>query len=137
MVQAMTRIREWQSALAAVIEERMQRPFKYGETDCCLFAADCVQAMTGHDPAADARGEYTDERGAARVMKKLGGLEAIAATRCGPEVSPAVARVGDVVLGKVDRECLGICTGETWHAPSAAGLVALPMSAALKAWRVA
>lgn len=132
----MTRIREWQSALAAVIEQRMSVPFAWSSNDCCTFAADCVHAMTGHDPAADARGLYDDERGAAQVLKKLGGLEVIAATRCGEEIAPAAARIGDLVLGKLDRECLGICTGETWHAPSADGLVAAPMSTALKAWRV-
>lgn len=132
----MTRIREWQSALASVIESRMASPFEWGKNDCCLFAADCVQAITGHDPAVDARGEYKDERGAARVLRKLGGLEVVASTRVGEEVPVMMARVGDVVLGMVDRECLGICTGATWHAPSAAGLVALPMASALKAWRV-
>lgn len=130
------RIREWQSALADLIGARMTAPFAWGSHDCCLFAADCVQAITGFDPAADARGTYDDERSAARVLKKLGGLEQIAATRCGPEIPPAAARVGDVVLGKVDRECLGVCTGETWHAPSADGLAARPMAEALKAWRV-
>lgn len=130
------RIREWQSALAEVVALRMAAPFEWGVNDCCLFAADCVLAMTGHDPAADARGSYSDERGAARVLKKLGGLAEIAAQRVGDEIPPAMARVGDVVLGKIDRECLGICGGETWHAPSASGLVASPMSTALRAWRV-
>jgi hypothetical protein len=130
------RHREWQSALAELVAQRMAAPFEWGVNDCCLFAADAVRAMTGRDPAADARG-YTTERQAARVLKQLGGLEALASTRAGgEEVPPAMARVGDVVLGKMDRECLGVCTGETWHAPSAAGLVAAPMSAALKAWRV-
>jgi hypothetical protein len=132
----MTRIREWQSALAELIGARMSMPFAWGEHDCCLFAADCVKAITGHDPAADARGSYSDERGAVRVLSKMGGLEQIAATRCGDEVPPAMARIGDVVLGMVDRECLGVCTGETWHVPSAGGLVARSMSEALKAWRV-
>lgn len=130
------RIREWQSALAAVIEARMHTPFQFGHTDCCLFAADCVQAMIGRDPAADARGTYSDERSAARVLKKMGGLDGIAATRVGVEVPPAMARVGDLVLGTAGSELLGVCTGETWHAPGERGLLALPMSAALRAWRV-
>jgi len=132
----MTRIREWQSALASVIEERMVAPFAWGTHDCCLFAADCVQAMTGHDPAVDVRGAYADEKGAARVLKKMGGLEAIASTRCGKEVNPAAARIGDVVLGTAGRECLGVCTGEMWHAPGEHGLLAMPMRDVLRAWRV-
>jgi hypothetical protein len=130
------RVREWQSRLAAVVSERMTAPFEWGRNDCCLFAADCVKAMTGRDPAADARG-YTDEREAARIIKKLGGLGAIAATRAGgPEIAPMLARIGDVVYGTLGRDCLGICTGETWHAPGEHGLLAAPMSTVKRAWRV-
>lgn len=114
----------------------MHTPFAWGAQDCALFAADCVQAMLGRDPAADARGTYSDERGAARVLKKMGGLDGIAATRVGVEVPPAMARVGDLVLGTAGRECLGVCTGETWHAPGEHGLLAMPMRDVLRAWRV-
>ena len=131
------RHREWQSSLAELVAQRMAAPFEWGVNDCCIFAADAVRAMTGRDPAADAHC-YSTALEAAQVVRKLGGLAEIAATRAGgEEVPPLMARVGDVVLGKLDRECLGICTGETWHAPSACGLVAAPMSTALRAWRVA
>jgi hypothetical protein len=133
----MSRLRDWQERLEALIASRIDAPFAWGVNDCCLFAADAVFAMTGHDPAADARGTYSDERSAMRVLRDMGGLEGIASTRAGgEEISPMRARVGDVVLGKLDRECLGICGGATWHGPGADGLVSAPMTAALKAWRV-
>jgi hypothetical protein len=133
----MTRRRDWQERLEALIASRIDAPFAWGVNDCALFAADAVAAVTGHDPAADARGTYTDEKGALRTIKKMGGLAAIAETRAGGvEVPPSMARVGDVVLGVMGRECLGICGGATWHAPGADGLAAAPMSTVLKAWRV-
>jgi hypothetical protein len=127
---------DWQSRLAELVAARMDAPFAWGSNDCCLFAADAVLAVTGTDPAADLRGAYTDERGALRVLARLGGVAGIAEARAGAEIVPALARPGDIVLGAIDRECLGVCTGLHWHAPSAAGLVCAPMSAALRAWRV-
>ena len=133
----MTRLRDWQERLEALIASRIDAPFAWGFNDCCLFAADAVQAMTGYDPAADARGTYADERGALNCIRMMGGLESIAETRSGGvEVPPQMARVGDVVLGFMGRECLGICGGAHWHAPGAAGLASAPMSTASKAWRV-
>jgi hypothetical protein len=130
------RARDWQERLEALVMARLHVPFAWGRVDCCLFAADAVHALTGTDPAAPWRGTYSDERGALRLVQSLGGLAAIAELHCGMEVDPARARPGDIVLGRVDRECLGVCTGATWHAPSAAGLVARPMAEAQRAWRV-
>lgn len=130
------RLRTWQSALDALIVERMGSPFAWGSNDCCMFAADAVLAITGRDPAEDLRGTYSDERGARRLIQANGGLTSIAAARSGPEVAVAHARVGDVVLGVTDgRESLGICTGRGWHGPGIDGLGWQPMEKALRAWR--
>lgn len=127
---------DWQSRLAGLVAERMAAPFEWGRNDCCLFAADAVFAITGTDPAAALRGVYGDAATGARLLASLGGLSAVAASGCGEEIAPTQARVGDIVLGAIDRECLGVCTGATWHAPSAAGLACAPMASALRAWRV-
>lgn len=132
-----TRLRDWQSRLQACLAERWAQPFAWGAQDCALFAADCADACTGVDPAADLRGTYSDAAGAARVVAELGGLAAIAAARMGPEIAPALAQPGDIGLVLNDgRECLAVCTGGMWHAPGAAGLCALPMAQAQRAWRL-
>lgn len=133
------RLRDWQERLEALVASRIDAPFAWGINDCALFAADAVLAMTGEDPAADARGTYSDEKGALRTIKKMGGLEGIAATRAGGvEVPPMSARVGDIVLGTLgDVTCLGVCGGVSWIAPSRdGGLLPVSMSLAVKAWRV-
>jgi hypothetical protein len=133
----MKRLREWQSRFAACLAERRTRAFAWGSQDCALFAADCVDACTGVDPAADLRGTYSTAAAAARVMEAHGGLAALATARLGEEISPRVARVGDVgLLLNGGRECLGVCIGSMWQAPGEQGLCALPASQVLRAWRI-
>ena len=92
--------------------------------------------MTGHDPAADVRGTYSTERGAARIVKRLGGIRAIGASRFGAEIAPALAQVGDVGMVELEgRESLALCGGGHWIAPGLDQLEVLPFSAAVVAWR--
>lgn len=122
--------------MEAVIQSRMHAPFAWGSHDCALFAAEVVLAITGIDLAAEYRG-YSTEAGAAKILKRQGGLEGIATRALGESRSPLLARPGDVGLVMNDgRECLGVCTGATWHVPGTHGLVALPLSDAIKSWRV-
>ncbi|MCR5864645.1 DUF6950 family protein [Aquincola sp. J276] len=135
-----TRLRDWQGRLGACLAERWARPFEWGVQDCCLFAADCVAAVTGEDPAADLRGQYASAVAALRLQQALGGPEAIAASRLGAEVPVLMAQVGDVgitdgVEGN-DLPALVVCGGAHWIGPGAAGLVAVPVGSVRKAWRV-
>lgn len=131
------RLRDWQSRLQACLAERWARPFAWGSQDCVLFAADCVDACTGVDPAKGMRGTYSDASGAARLVRELGGLAAIAASHCGPEIAPALAQPGDVGLVMNDgRECLAVCGGQHWLAPGESGVCVLPSGQGLRAWRL-
>lgn len=131
----LSRYPDWQSRLQAAVAARQREPFAWGSQDCCLFVCDCIEAMTGHDPAADVRGYHT-AREAAELVQRLGGMRAIGASRFGAEIAPALAQVGDVGLVEQDgRESLALCGGSHWVAVGEGGLVALPMNAALAAWR--
>lgn len=133
----MTRHRDWQSRLQDCIAERWAKPFAWGVQDCCLFVCDCIQAMTGRDPAADVRG-YTTEKQAQRIVKRLGGIRAIGASRFGKEIPPLMAQAGDVGMVETSgRLSLAICGGSHWVAPAGPGLSSLPFDAALAAWRAA
>lgn len=130
------RFRDWQSRLQACLAERRLRAFDWGVHDCCLFPCDGVLAMTGHDPAADVRGTYNTERGAMRIVKRLGGMRAIAASRFGAEVPVLMAQVGDIGLLPLEgRESLALCGGGVWLAPGLDQLEVMPLSAAVGAWR--
>lgn len=102
-----------------------------------MFAADCVRAITGEDPADGIRGTYSDAAGAAHALKERGGLAAVAAGALGAEVLPIMAQPGDIgVVINGGRECLAVCVGKVWVGPGASGLVTLPPASALRAWRV-
>lgn len=129
------RARDWQSRLEAFISERSSMPFAWAANDCCSFVFDACVAMSGHDPLAPYR-TYSNELQAQRILSRLGGVRALAALVCGPEIPPALAQVGDV--GLVDlggRESLVLCTGGGWTGPGESGLVRMPAELATAAWR--
>lgn len=110
-------------------------PFAWGANDCCTFAADCVQAITGSDCAESLRG-HTTAKQAYRALQKHGGVIGIATAALGQPVPAAFAQVGDVVLSKAGkRDMLAICNGGTCLAPSANGLAHLDMASATLCWR--
>lgn len=131
------RLHDWQPRLAALFAARAEQPFTWGRFDCCLFAADAVLAVTGHDPAADLRGTYSTEEQAARVLQRAGGVVGVAIRRAGPVVPPQLAQPGDIGLSMLDASSptLAVWGGSAWHAPASVGLVPVPPHALVRVWR--
>lgn len=138
----MRRREDWPARLNALIEASLRRPFAWGAHDCCLFAAAAVQAMTGVDPAEDLRGTYKTPAGAARALKRYGGVEGAAATFAGAhgfaEIPPLLAQRGDVVLlATPNGPALGVIDLRGHIAATGPeGLIFQPPTAALRAWRI-
>lgn len=131
------RLPDWQTRLAALCADRQAAPFVWGEHDCCLWAADAVQALTGLDFASAWRGSYATAAEAARLLADLGGVRAIASAALGEPVPAAFAAVGDVVLiEQGGRELLAVCNGGTALCVGPDGLAPMGMEAALAAWKV-
>lgn len=127
----------WPTDLAAFIESRMNTPFSWGVHDCTLFAADSALAMTGIDPAADFRGTYNSQIGAARIIVEYGSFRNLVNTYMDGEINPKLAQRGDWVLVEQDgAEALAVCAGVNMVAAGLAGLVFRPMSDAITAWRI-
>lgn len=134
--------------LDAFIDARRTVPFAYFEQDCARIAADWVLAKTGRDPLAPLReegGPMADGSLLAtlRAVRAAGGFEAIGTQLLGPAIPPLMAQRGDVVLvlsgrpvGRVSGYTFGICTGSHVAAPDNDGLVFLPPSTGVAAWRV-
>lgn len=127
---------DWQKRLVTVIKAAEKRPFSWGQHDCCLFAADCVEAMCGEDFAAEFRGNYNSETGAKKALLRGGGsLERVLA-RFLDEVNPSLIQRGDVaVVENAGRRCAGVFYGGSVWVPGDNGLVGLSGSL-LSAWRV-
>lgn len=132
----MQRLHDWQTRFAEFARGRRSQPFGWGVNDCCLFAADAVQAITGEDPARELRG-YTTALQAARIVKAHGDLKALASSVLGESVSPLMANVGDVVLVDVlGRDALGVCNGTSVIGPGPRGMVSCGIGFAKAAWRI-
>lgn len=127
----------WDVLLGKFIASRLDTPFQWGIHDCTLFAADCMEAITGTDPAATYRGTYDSAATAGRIIADGGGLRAIVTATLGPEISISRARRGDLVMIEQDgSNAMAVCIGASLVAAGAAGLVYRPISAAITAWRV-
>lgn len=130
------RNRDWTTQLAAVIKAATERPFSWGEFDCCLFAADCAVAVCGVDPAQAYRGRYKTEAGAKRLLKKNHGSLEAAWDACFQRVSPAFVQRGDVAMydGANGRGIAVFWAGEFWSvAEDGVGRIACDP---LLVWRV-
>lgn len=92
------RYRDWTTRLNDVIKAALERPFSWGEFDCCLFAADCAVAVCGVDPAERYRGKYKTEAGAKRALKKTHGSLDAAWDACFTRVAPPFIQRGDVAV---------------------------------------
>ncbi|MFT1618372.1 DUF6950 family protein, partial [Enterobacter kobei] len=89
---------DWHNRLIAVIRAAEKRPFLWGEHDCCLFAADCAEAMTGENFADGWRGTYDSETGAKKALLRGGGsLEKVLAKYL-DEVPVKMAQRGDIAV---------------------------------------
>ena len=71
------RLPNWRLHFDQLLCSRLQTNFAWGIFDCCLFAADVVQAVTGIDPAAPYRG-YRGARQGMRLLRRAGGVGAFA-----------------------------------------------------------
>lgn len=56
----------------------MDRPWKWGEADCCTAACDVFLRLYGIDPMARLRGKYATRREANRLIEAFGGFEPMA-----------------------------------------------------------
>lgn len=131
------RHRQWQSRLAAVIDGRLSAPFAWGTNDCCMFAADCVQAVTGIDPAAALRGTYSNALEAVAALESLGGIEALADAHSVSRVELNFEHVGDVCIAIIDgRDSLCVWGGDAWLGPSTDGLTTVDASAITAIFRI-
>lgn len=137
----MKRRPDWRPRLHETVEARRRVPFSFkAGVDCALFAAACVEAMTGVDLADGYRGRYTTEVGALRVIRN-GGFADLAdlVTSMLEEIPPARARAGDIAFVPDDSPfggALGIVIGEQVACLAADGVGAVPRTLMTRAFRV-
>jgi hypothetical protein len=115
----LTRVPNWHSGLTELINLSRHKPFEWGTHDCALWAADCIDIVTGVDYAKDSRGTYSTAFGALKCIAsyyKSDNLKQTFVNNFGEDLHIAYARPGDVVYSNSNYEgfnvAVGICYGQ-------------------------
>lgn len=129
----------WQTHLANFIAKNKRRPFEWGEFDCCLFAADAYQIITGQDYAKDFRGRYKTKIGASRAIKAAGfdDLKGLLTSIFGePKVGIDLSRGSLCIVETEQGQAAAIYFGGAAWTTGPSGLVALSPNDILCFWSV-
>ncbi len=128
--------------LNLAFETVQARGFDWERRNCGLGAASMVAALLKRDLAAPYRAECSSALGAMRLLKRKGGFEGILAEVGLVEISPLMARRGDVALYRFEsragrpREALGVALDYRAAFPGLDGMVMIPLAKCSRAWRV-
>lgn len=129
----MTRLPDWEKRWHAFIEAWRARPYLYGESDCMMFVADGILAVTGEDLAAPWRGCYATEDEANAILADHGGVIALVSSVLGDPFPIGHARRADVVMGPVAP---GFCLGTHAAFMGEDGLSFRPLHQCRLTWRI-
>ena len=104
----------WQTRLLTTVNELKEVPFVWGQNDCCIFAAKCLDAQYGTSIADGIIGQYSTELGSKRFMlekAKSAYLPTMLDVYITQRVDKKYAQRGDVVTFNGD---LGLTAGVLW-----------------------
>lgn len=126
--------------LEQFINQCRDKPFSWGELDCCLLAANWIEMNTQDDMAASFRGRYKTALGAKRLLAKNGfeSVHAVAEAYLGQSIAPLQLQRGDIALVSPPRSeaALGIVAGHGVWVMTYDGMVIIPMRLVTKGWRL-
>lgn len=131
------KVPNWPRVLTDEIRRHQNTKFEWGTSDCCMFPADAIKAVTGFDFAEEFRGKYKTELGSLRALKKYGKgtIEATIDSKYDRNSdTPARGDLATVVtesgtsLAVVGAGCVWVMTLE--------GVDSLPLSEVNVSWRV-
>lgn len=132
------RLQGWEKSLSEHIENEARIPFEWGVSDCLMFAGNAALTITGHDPIAEARGQYNDIRSAAELSATIGIKTEEIFDRFYERGQIAFARRGDIVLKNQNQGAtFGIVyNGKAIFKVEGVGLVYEPLRSVGITWRV-
>ena len=120
--------------MLSVIHESRDRPFVYGEWDCCIFCFECLIP----DQVDLIKGKYSDHDGAQAKIEELGGYDQCVKDLGGEPVDLAYMHSADLVeldLGEDIENPLGVYHAGGIVCNQYKGLVKYPKKFAVRAWR--
>lgn len=135
----MARKSDWEQRLADFIAANRSRPYAFGKWDCLLFPAAAVRAITGKDYGRGHRGKYKTAASATKHLRGLGFASPEELLDSLFEQKPVgFAQRGDLVLDSdgIPAVCMGAFALSVGQDNDREGLVSVPRSDWVKAWRV-
>ena len=136
----MTRRRDWHSRLVAFLASQARTAWRPGVQDCVTFAVGWRQAVTGTDLLEGFRGSYTTLEEGFELLAAQGWADHLSAVAQGlTECLPLDAAMGDLVAvhdPDTGTLALGGCGGAHLHVLTRRGIGTLPLTAAVRAWRL-
>lgn len=135
------KIQGWEKQLAYTIEAYKDKGFLWGKTDCIIFIADCLLAITQEDVLYDARDMYSSEDEGYQLRKQEweDRFEYLWESRTSKVDNPLLAQRGDIALLDIEgKEHCGIVYGTRIFVRTQTGLMAVKISKQLKVklWRI-
>ena len=133
------RLQNWPERLGDVITQARADTFEWGRNDCVLFAARCVEAVTGEHPCPELIGAYSTRAGALAALASAGfsTLAEAFADRVGAERPVPFAQRGDlVVFGDFAGGVVGLGGDFAIGLDADQGIVLLPVLTASAAFTV-
>jgi len=126
------RKKNWRDDFEKFVDSYRDKPFRYGDSDCCLFIADCVKSIseTALDPAADYRGHYDDENsGRDEIMNRHGSIKNALLQAGLIEIDKNLLMPSDAVICTIGNyEICGVCVGHNIAFMCESGLKFVPES---------
>ena len=99
----MLRRDDWLVAFFAALHKHSTAPFTWGEHDCAMLSADCIEAVTGRDLAEPFRGKYDSEASGKAILKEHKLRSAISiVSKVFKKIPASQAQVGDIAVVKTE-----------------------------------
>lgn len=140
------RLEDWPGRLAAAVDAARGKVFDWKTHNCATFAADCVEAVTGHryhEDFAVLHQTAASARVHSASAEKLRNMVCICLHT--PITLPTLAQRGDVVLIELAtahgdmpsfHAAIGVCLGRQAVSLAPEGLVFVGMEMVSCAWRI-
>jgi len=131
------RLNDWRPRLIALVEDRRDRPYQYGETDCACFALDAIETITGvrHFDGVERPRNWI---GAAKFMMSRGwsGIDEMMDSILEP-VDPKETVIGDLVAFRSNAELhLAVRAGDSALTPGDNGLMTIDRERWSLGWKI-
>lgn len=123
------------------IRSEIEKPFVWGETDCCSTANRWVHKVTGKSPLDIYGRKHSNEEGARKWLSENGGIvTAINNVMKSAEIPetkrPFCGDIGIIIIYE-NMACMALNTKNSWFTRNESGIIVAPHTVhVLKAWKI-